>query len=137
MVTQTLKYREDNNIVRNDYLHVVCQLKKDTSKFTDIDVTAHAAGFFGEGYETSSILMSFVLFEIASNPSVQKKLRDEINAVFEENGRKLPYEALQGMSYLDGVVNGVLQNLKFRFVISNFRNITCPSTNVLASKNLH
>jgi cytochrome P450 len=108
IVTETLKYREENNIVRNDFLQILSQLKK-TSKeydFTDIDVTAHAAGFFGDGYETSSVVMSFILYQLSANPEAQSKLREEVNKVFEENGNKLPYEILQALPYLDAVVNG-------------------------------
>lgn len=97
LVKQTLKYREENNIVRNDYLNVLKTLE---------DVTAHAAGFFGEGYETSSILMSFTLFELASNEHVQTKLRQEVRNIYEKNGNKLPYEELQSLSYLDAIING-------------------------------
>jgi hypothetical protein len=46
-----LRYRE-RNIVGNDYLHILMQLKE-TSKdddFTDVDVTAHGAGFIADGY---------------------------------------------------------------------------------------
>jgi hypothetical protein len=46
----TLRYRE-RNIAGNDYLHILMQLKE-TSKdddFTDMDVTAHGAGFIADG----------------------------------------------------------------------------------------
>ncbi|KAJ3641250.1 hypothetical protein Zmor_027764 [Zophobas morio] len=110
IVSQTLQYREDNNIVRNDFLQIIRELKK-TSKdyeFTDLDVTAHAAGFFGDGYETSSQVMSFVLYHLAANEDVQMKLRNEINEAFDEKER-LPYEVLQTLTYLDGVFNETLR----------------------------
>ncbi|RZC38867.1 p450 domain containing protein, partial [Asbolus verrucosus] len=108
IVSQTLKYREENNIIRNDFLHILQQLKKTCREyeFTDVDVTAHAAGFFGDGSETTSIVMSFLLFELAANPEVQSKLREEISQHSKENGSKLSYEVIQSLPYLDGVVNG-------------------------------
>ncbi|RZC37303.1 p450 domain containing protein, partial [Asbolus verrucosus] len=111
IVSQTLKYREKNDIVRNDFLHILAQLKKTCKdyEFTDVDVTAHAAGFFGDGYETSSIVMSFALFALAASPEAQSKLREEVVKNFAENNDKIPYEALQAMSYLDGVVNETLR----------------------------
>ncbi|XP_068912344.1 cytochrome P450 6k1-like [Tenebrio molitor] len=111
IVSDTLSYREGKKIIRNDFLHILSQLKK-TSKdyeFTDVDVTAHAAGFFADGYETSSIVMSFVLFELSVNPEAQSKLREEINKAFEENDHKLPYEVLKALPYLDGVINETLR----------------------------
>ncbi|RZC42383.1 p450 domain containing protein, partial [Asbolus verrucosus] len=111
IVTQTLKYREDNNVVRNDFLHILQQLKNSSKdcEFTDLDVTAHAAGFFIDGYETSSLSMGFLLYELARNPDVQSKLREEVSQAFEENDGKMPYEVVQGLSYLDGVVNEALR----------------------------
>jgi cytochrome P450 len=106
IVSQTLRYRERNNIVRNDFLHVLMQLKKTCKDFTDVDVIAHAAGFIADGYETSSIVMSFVLYELANNPDVQSKLRQEIDKNFAKNSNTLPYNALQKMTYLDAVLKG-------------------------------
>jgi cytochrome P450 len=91
--------------VINDFLNVLSTLKKTHPDFTDMDVTAHAAGFFGDGYETSSIAMSFVLFELSCNPEVQDKLRKELES-FEE---PLSYETLQGFTYLDAVVTESLR----------------------------
>ncbi|KYB25004.1 hypothetical protein TcasGA2_TC031414 [Tribolium castaneum] len=109
LVQQTVKYREDNNVVRNDFLHILTQLKKTSSEFTDIDVVAHAAGFFGDGYETTAGVMSFVLYCLAENLDIQTKLRELVDKVFENNEEKLPYEALQEIHFLDAVVNETLR----------------------------
>ncbi|KAJ3619260.1 hypothetical protein MTP99_004957 [Tenebrio molitor] len=111
IVTQTLKYRRDNNVVRHDFLHIMNQIKENSQSagFSEVDVTAHAAGFFGDGYETSSIVMSFFLFNLSNNPVAQKKLREEIDAAFEDNDNKLPYDVLQGLSYLDAALNESLR----------------------------
>ncbi|KAJ3641252.1 hypothetical protein Zmor_027766 [Zophobas morio] len=104
LVCDTLKYREQNNIVRNDFLHIMAQLKKTCKEydFTNEDVTAHAAGFFGDGYETSSIVMSFTLFELAANPECQSRLREELEASFEND--KISYEALTSLAYLEAAI---------------------------------
>lgn len=111
IVTQALRHRERNNIVRNDFLHIISQLKTTCKdyEFTDLDVTAHAAGFFGDGYETSAIVMSFTLFQLAANVEAQAKLRQEVTAAFHGNDNKLPYEILQSLPYLDAVINGTPQ----------------------------
>jgi cytochrome P450 family 28 len=111
IVSQTLRYRERNNVVRNDYLHILMQLKE-TSKdydFTDVDVTAHAAGFIADGYESSSVVMSFLLYELANNPDVQSKLRQEIDESFAKHSNTMPYEAIQDMTYLDAVLSESLR----------------------------
>jgi cytochrome P450 len=140
IVSDTLSYREGKKIIRNDFLHILSQLKK-TSKdyeFTDVDVTAHAAGFFADGYETSSIVMSFVLFELSVNPEAQSKLREEINKAFEENDHKLPYEVLKALPYLDGVINGKMP--KSSILIAKFstcRDIKDSSSCVVVAKIVH
>ncbi|KAJ3642767.1 hypothetical protein Zmor_025523 [Zophobas morio] len=109
IVRQTLRYREDNNIVRNDFMHILYQMTKTNSDFKEVDATAHAAGFFVEGYETSSVVMHFLLYELAANRKVQLKLRQEIDKAFEENDDTLPYEELQKLVYLDAVFNEALR----------------------------
>lgn len=107
---QTLRYREENHITRNDFFDLVNQLKN-TSKeyeFTNIDVAAHAAGFFLDGYETSSMAMSFILYELAENIEAQSVLRAEIVNQVNQNHGVLTYETLQEMHYLDAVISGML-----------------------------
>ncbi|GLB45497.1 putative cytochrome p450 [Lyophyllum shimeji] len=54
------------------------------------------------GYETTAISMTWALIELARNPEIQAKLRDEL-AVF--SGRDPSYEELaNGLPYLDAVV---------------------------------
>ena len=117
IITQTLKYREDNNIIRNDFLHIIHQLMKSHKDFTEVDATAHAAGFFGDGYETSSIAMHFFLYELAANPETQIKLREEVNKAFEENNDTLPYEEIQKMAYLDAAFSGKFSYVHIRRVL--------------------
>ncbi|CAH1155385.1 unnamed protein product [Phaedon cochleariae] len=105
IVTATLKQRKENNIVRNDFLEYVSQLKDGSNVFTDLDMTAHAASFFGDGYESSSRVMSFLLFELARNPRVQEKLRQEILESYMKNNDSFSYESIHEMSYLDACFN--------------------------------
>jgi Cytochrome P450 len=61
--------------------------------------------------------MSFVSYELAMNPDIQKRLRDEVDAVHESlKGAPLKYENLQEMKYLDCVISGRNQ---FKFKHSN------------------
>lgn len=103
-----MKYREENSLVRNDFLDVVTQMKfapEDTNLSEDT-VTAHAISFFVDGFETSSITLSFTIYEIAANLNVQEELRNEINNVLKKYNDVLNYEAIQEMAYLDRVLSG-------------------------------
>ncbi|XP_063217343.1 cytochrome P450 6j1-like isoform X2 [Bacillus rossius redtenbacheri] len=68
------------------------------------DIVAQAFIFIFAGYETSSSVLTFTLYELALNPPVQDRLRREMEDVLEKHGSKVTYVALAEMSYLDMVV---------------------------------
>lgn len=71
---------------------------------------AQSAIFFVAGLETSAITIALALDHLARNPSMQKKLRDEIQEKITENGGELNYEAFKEMKYLQQVVNETLRH---------------------------
>lgn len=109
IVESNLKFREKNKIVRNDFLDILKALKNKPGeyKFTDEDIVAHAAGFFVDGFETSSVILSFAIYEIAANINVQEKLRNEIEEICKKRNGDITYEDVQEMNYLDCVVKGI------------------------------
>ncbi|XP_056638506.1 probable cytochrome P450 6a20 [Diorhabda sublineata] len=120
IVKSSLKYRRDNNIVRNDFLDAVSSLQKEDGLFTSVDIVANAASFFGDGYETSSRVMAFLVFELAANPDIQDKLRNEINTVLENNDNSLNYEVIQNMKYLDACLS---ESLRKNSIVHNLNKI--------------
>ncbi|XP_070556771.1 cytochrome P450 3A8-like [Ptychodera flava] len=93
---------EDENGVR-----LVRDGKSDTDDFhkgfTNDEVLAQSLLFFLAGYETTSTMMSFLAYSMATNPDVQDKLCAEIDDVM-ANYDEVTYEAVSKMSYLDMVV---------------------------------
>lgn len=125
MVGDTIAYREANGIKRNDFLDLLIQLKnkgsvEDDSKKIGKDVTtepvemdigmltAQCFVFFVAGFETSSSVQSYCLYELALNPEIQKKLREEINTTIKKHGG-ITYQAIQEMEYLDMVVSETMR----------------------------
>ncbi|CAG9823201.1 unnamed protein product [Phaedon cochleariae] len=104
-VRTSLKYRKENDVVRNDFLEYVSQLSTNTDLFTEMDIVGHAASFFSDGYETSSRVMGFFIFELAMNPECQHKLREEIINSYEKHGNSFSYESINEMEYLDACFN--------------------------------
>ena len=74
--------------------------KKDT-KFDELDIVASAILFMVAGSDTSANTLAFTCYQLAKNPEIQEKLRDEINSMYEGNPTKesLTYEDLQKMPY--------------------------------------
>lgn len=70
-------------------------------------MAAQAFVFFAAGFETSSTTISNALYELALNPSIQKKVREEIQEKYKEiEGGKLKYENIKEMKYLHKVFCG-------------------------------
>jgi hypothetical protein len=49
-------------------------------------------------------------FRTGIQSHTQVLLREELVGAFEENGDRPPYEILQDLPYLDGVINGIYVN---------------------------
>lgn len=80
----------------------------------DLDfMVAHAMTFFLDGFETSSIAMSYALYALAANPDVQRKLKAEIDQTLSKSNGEITYECLQEMSYLENVLLGRYLNYKY------------------------
>jgi cytochrome P450 family 9 len=128
--------REANNIVRNDLIQLLMQMKKGktlqteepeataaaegfatvqeseigkksvTRTWTDDELLAQCFIFFIAGFETASVLLHFVAYELALNADIQQKLFEEVQATSKDlQGHNLTYEALQKMQYMDQVVS--------------------------------
>lgn len=124
---ETIKYRESENVTRNDFMQSLIELKSKSSLgmeekegdttdpqsgkdffLTVEQIAAQAFSFFAAGFETSSTTMSFCLYELALNTPIQECIQKEIDAVMKKHGNKLTYDAIQEMEYLDNTVSGKL-----------------------------
>ncbi|XP_065342833.1 uncharacterized protein LOC135941346 [Cloeon dipterum] len=81
--------------------------KGDSIKITDEDIAAQAFIFFFAGYETVATVLAFLAHELAENPEVQERLREEVDATIQEG--PLSYESVVGMKYLDMVISETLR----------------------------
>jgi cytochrome P450 family 6 len=71
-------------------------------------LAAQAFVFFSAGFEPSATTMSFCLYELALNPDIQDRLRNEIDTVLKNHGGSVTYEGIQEMSYLDKTISGTM-----------------------------
>ncbi|CAH1645264.1 unnamed protein product [Spodoptera littoralis] len=138
LVLDTMKDRQQRNIIRPDMIHLLMEAKKgqlshdeksnDTStgfatveessiglkkvvnrEWSDIDIVSQAFLFFIAGFETISTTMSFMMYELAVNPDVQERLAQEIREHDAKNGGKFDFNSIQSMKYMDMVVSEVLR----------------------------
>lgn len=154
-VKDTMNYREENNVKRNDFMDLLIQLKNKgyiedadanktgteisgpVQKFTIEQAAAQAFIFLFAGQETSSTTMQFALYELSLNPDLQKVARNEIDQVMSRHKGNITYEGIQEMEYLDRVVSETLR--KYPPATSIIRECTkdyvIPGTDITIEKN--
>ncbi|XP_063223441.1 cytochrome P450 6k1-like [Bacillus rossius redtenbacheri] len=132
-----VEYRKKHGVVRKDFVDILMQMKnegevrfedakeqeeikkdsrymnpedlKTDIKLVDDDFVAQAFIFILAGFETSSSVLSFALYELAMNPAVQDRLRREIQAVLEKHNSEVTYDAIAEMAYLEMVISETLR----------------------------
>lgn len=112
---QTIEYRQENNVQRNDFLQLLMQIKNtgkldgetvELGKLSFEELAAQVFIFFLAGFETSSSTMSFAAYEMALNADIQDRARKEVKEVLQRHGGVMSYEAAMELTYLEQVING-------------------------------
>lgn len=139
MVLDTMKEREEKNIVRHDMINILMQVRNGNNKqnhddgndndtgfatvvesnigkrqvnciWSDDEIIAQCFLFFVAGFDTISTSLSFISYELAINQEIQQKLYEEIcEANGNLSGSRLTYDTLPKMKYLDQVISEALR----------------------------
>lgn len=72
--------------------------------YDDTFLAGHSLSLFVDGTETSAAALSYTFYELARNPHCQDILYDEVVQTFAKCNGQLTYEALQEMTYTEGVL---------------------------------
>ncbi|KAH8252936.1 hypothetical protein KR032_002757, partial [Drosophila birchii] len=118
IVRETVSFREQNNIRRNDFMDQLIDLKNkplitsekgENINLTIEEIAAQAFVFFSAGFETSSTTMGFALYELAQNQEIQDRVREEVLKISEKYGGELNYESVKELVYVDQVISETLR----------------------------
>lgn len=138
MVLSNMSTREKDGIFRPDLINLLMQIRKGedikstdenkaedgfatveefsagkkstTTQWSDEDIVAQCFLFFFAGFDPISNHLGFTAHELAVNPDVQQKLFEEIKEVESRmNGKRITYDILQKMKYLDMVITESLR----------------------------
>ncbi|KDQ77054.1 Cytochrome P450 6j1, partial [Zootermopsis nevadensis] len=147
-VWQTVDYREKNEVIRNDFLDSMIEMRnkwkrsvqedkipaksQENDSHFEIDgdeFVAQAFAFLAAGFETSGTTLSYALYELALHSEIQQRLRAEITQVLDKHHGELTYDGIHEMSYLDLVVRETLR----RYPVISFLDRKCVNDYELPS----
>lgn len=108
VVRETVEHREKNAIQRSDFMDLMIKLKNGESdqSITLNELAAQAFIFFIAGFETSSSTLACCLYELALQPDIQAKAREDVRNALKRHNGKVTYEMVLDMPYVDNVING-------------------------------
>ncbi|XP_970556.2 cytochrome P450 6a2 isoform X1 [Tribolium castaneum] len=135
VVADTVKYREENNRSRNDFLQLLIDLKNSGTLSLE-EIAAQCFLFFLAGFETSSTTMTFALYELAQHQDIQDKVREEIDAVLKKYGGKITYEAIHDMKYMNQVIDETLRKYPAASIITRtcVKDYKIPDQDIVIEK---
>ncbi|KAF2900952.1 hypothetical protein ILUMI_05233 [Ignelater luminosus] len=159
IIKETVNYRENNNISRKDFMHLLIQLKNNVKvkdeehvesliqldestevgkSLTINQLSAQAFVFFFAGFETSSTALTFCLYELVANREIQEKLRNEINTVLGKHNGEITYDGIMEMTYMDKCIQETLR--KYPPIPLIFRKCTrmykVPDSGIIVDKGI-
>ncbi|XP_052869184.1 probable cytochrome P450 28a5 [Anopheles cruzii] len=130
IMRDAIRYRRENKVNRTDYLDHLLQLQ-DRKQLTDIDMAGHGVSFFLDGVETSSFVLTYCLYDLASNPHIQDTLRAEIRSIKQTKQDNISYESLMEMTMLEQIV---CESLRMHPLISVLRKRCTADTTLIGPK---
>uniref|UniRef100_A0AAT9UTQ8 Cytochrome P450 6PZ24 n=1 Tax=Maconellicoccus hirsutus TaxID=177089 RepID=A0AAT9UTQ8_MACHI len=165
IVRDMIKYREENNITRGDFLDLLISMKNDKKverpkdqnddvdlekfvsqigtnyKKNDVEMTielmaAQCFLFYAAGFEGASNTLMFLLYELAENPEIQNKLRNEIISAIDDNDGEFTYEMMRKLPYLEMVISETLRkhSIALFLIRKCSENYKIPDSEVVIKK---
>lgn len=91
-------------------LDILLEAKINGVPLTDEEIREEVDTFMFEGHDTTTSAIGFALYLLSTEPRVQQKLLEEINATLSMNGdQSWSYSALGDLRYMDLVIKESLR----------------------------
>lgn len=102
IVSDVINYRKQNpQMEYNDFLQFLIEVSKE-KHLSCTDITAYAVTFLFDGYETASMVLTFVLLNLALKPQYQTKIREELRRV----GGEISLETMSDLHWTEACIYG-------------------------------
>lgn len=111
VVEQTINYRDENKIQRNDFMNLLMNTRNTSDPMTFNEIWSQSVVFFLAGYETSSTALTYILFELSQHPQIQQKARESARKILEKHNGLYTYDAINEMQYIEQCAKGELNFL--------------------------
>uniref|UniRef100_A0A3P9M6A0 Cytochrome P450 3A n=2 Tax=Oryzias latipes TaxID=8090 RepID=A0A3P9M6A0_ORYLA len=140
---QKIKSDHKNNKQKSriDFLQLMIDSQKNNQNglqdkgLSDHEILSQSMIFIFAGYETTSSSLTFLAYNLATNPEVMKKLQKEIDATF-PNKAPIQYAPLLEMEYLDSVVNESLRLYPIAARLERVAKATVEVNGLVIPKNM-
>lgn len=121
-INQILNQRRQHLERRNDFIQMMVDHEKEVDNnqqedkqqlgslkktLNDKEIVGQALVFMLAGYETTSVLLTFFFYVMATEPEIQEKVYEEIRQTVGDD--EITYEKLGELQYLDMVINETLR----------------------------
>lgn len=103
MLVGSNKASRTKDFQSNDFFQALLQIQEKHG-YDDTYLAGHAMALYLDGTESSSIVMSYALYELARNPQCQQRMYDEVKAVLAKYNGEITYDAVQEMQYTEWVM---------------------------------
>ncbi|EFA01323.1 cytochrome P450 4BR3 [Tribolium castaneum] len=105
LLQDNAKISEEGIKRRAALLDMLLEVSDNGKNLTDEDIREEVDTFMFEGHDTTTTSICFVLYAIAQNPDVQKKIYDELVSVLGPDCKKeITFSDIQELKYLDVVI---------------------------------
>ncbi|XP_013102251.2 probable cytochrome P450 317a1 [Stomoxys calcitrans] len=73
------------------------------------ELASHAFTFLRAGLEPTEQTLTYILYELARDPVMQQRVREEVNKVYEEDGETFTYEGIQSLKFMGQFISETIR----------------------------